>query len=252
MQKLILFLLLIPFTAAAQTDSIAHGLYKWKQPASLNRISSVILFEGKTHDFEWMQMKANAFTSPKEIKQKVAADEELLLIVKTGILKFRLKDSLHILVPGSVVLLMPGEAFSINSYNKSPCSFYTMRYRSKLPVNKLRADTTGGSLVIDWNNVPVKPNDRGSRRDLFDRPTAMARRFEMHVTTLKDGYSSHAPHTHLHEEIVLNIDNDSEMLIGNKKYNGQTGDFYFLTSGILHGVKNDGKGECSYFAFRFE
>lgn len=244
-------LLFINVCVTAQTDTIAHGLYRWKEPATSKAISSAILFEGKSHDFKWMQMKANTVSSLKELQLKVAGDEELLLIVKSGLLKLVIKDSLYTLVSGCIALLMPGEKFSLKNDNASS-SFYTMRYKSKLPVNKLRGDTAGGSLVIDLNKVSVKTNARGFRRDFFDRATAMSRRFEMHVTTLKDGYSSHDPHTHPHEEIILNIGNKTEMLIGDKKYNGNAGDFYFLTSGILHGVKNDGKGLCTYFAFRFE
>ena len=244
-------LLFINICVTAQTDTIAHGLYRWKEPATSKVISSTILFEGKSHDFEWMQMKANTVSSLKELKLKVAGDEELLLIVKSGLLKLAIKDSLYTLVCGSIALLMPGEKFRLKNDDTSS-SFYTMRYKSKLPVNKLRGDTAGGSLVIDWNKVSVKTNARGFRRDFFDRATAMGRRFEMHVTSLKDGFSSHDPHMHPHEEIILNIDNKTEMLIGDKKYKGNAGDFYFLTSGILHGVKNDGQGLCSYFAFRFE
>ena len=80
----------------------------------------------------------------------------------------------------------------------------------------------------------------------------MQKRFEMHITTLKEGLSSHDPHTHRAEEIILMINGETEMLIGDKNYQGKTGDFYYAGSNMLHGIKNIGQAACMYFAIQFE
>jgi (S)-ureidoglycine aminohydrolase len=80
----------------------------------------------------------------------------------------------------------------------------------------------------------------------------MSRRFEMHVTTLNEGIKSHEPHTHRAEEIVLVLENKTEMQIGEKFFKGGEGDVYFLGSNVPHAIRNDGKGTCTYFAFQFE
>ena len=46
---------------------------------------------------------------------------------------------------------------------------------------------------------------------------------------------SHAAHTHSAEEIILIIDNKTEMQIGDKFYKGDTGDIYYIGSNISHG-----------------
>jgi (S)-ureidoglycine aminohydrolase len=68
-----------------------------------------------------------------------------------------------------------------------------MKYRSQLPMDKDRGKEAGGSLVIDWNELPFNPHDKGGIRRYFDRATAMCERFEMHVTTLNEGLKSHEP-----------------------------------------------------------
>jgi len=119
-------------------------------------------------------------------------------------------------------------------------------------VMQERGKTSGGSMIVDWNKIPFKPHGNGGIRNFFERPTAMSRRLEMHVSTLKPGLKSHEPHTHRAEEIVLMIDHTSEMQIGNKFYKGEPGSIYYLGSNMLHAIRNDGAEACTYFAFQFE
>jgi (S)-ureidoglycine aminohydrolase len=247
--------LLLPHFAMAQEDSLSSGIYLWKEPVKETKktISPVVLFEGETHDMEWLQMSADLIISPPEKNDiEVPANEEHLLIIKSGAITIIIKDSTHTIGAGSIALLMPGETYSLQSKDGDSCRYYVMKYRSKLPVNTERGKTSGNSLVKDWNSIEFKPHDKGGIRKYFERPTAMCKRFEMHVTTLKEGIKSHDPHTHKAEEIVLIIDGKTEMQIGDKFYKGHAGDVYYLGSDVLHAIRNDGKGTCTYFAFQFE
>jgi (S)-ureidoglycine aminohydrolase len=174
------------------------------------------------------------------------------LLIKHGLLTLQIKDSTWTLGPGSVALLLPGEKFSLQNQGADECTFYVMKYRSKFPIDTIRAKSSGGSLVRDWNKIPFEPHDKGGIRKYFERPTAMCKRFEMHVTTLKEGIKSHEPHTHRAEEIVLIINNKTEMQIGEKFFKGADGDIYYLGSNVPHAIRNDGDGTCTYFAFQFE
>lgn len=255
MKKYKILLLTLVFLNAtsgiAQSDTIAHGVYHWP-PSERGINTSRIVFKGTTRDFSQIEMRAHVLAGNNHRKFRVPGSEELLVLVISGTVQLHWKDSVSFLPGGSIALMMPGEKISLSPGDTVPVLYYTMHYRSKLPVDLHRGATAGGSFVINWNNVPVKSNARGFRRDYFDRATALCRRFEMHITTLQEGLASHDPHQHPHEEIILNLDNKTEMLIGDKKFKGAASDFYYLTSGILHGIKNDGKGPCSYFAFRFE
>ncbi len=250
-----LLYILLPFFVMAQQDSLSSGMYSWKQPKKKNNknISSVVLFEGKVHDMEWLQMSANMI-SPSKIKNNltVPANEEYLIIIKSGSLTLAVKNSTYTIGAGSIALLMPGEIFSLQKEDYDPCKYYVMKYRSRQAMDAARGKTAGGSLVKDWSKVEFKPHDKGGIRNFYERPTAMCKRFEMHVTTLKEGIKSHEPHTHRAEEIVLVTDNKTEMQISDKLYKGGEGSIYYLGSNVSHAIRNDGVGTCTYFAFQFE
>lgn len=252
MKKLLIILSFIPFAVFSQQDSVQSGTYKWSEPgaAKQNRISSAVLLEGKVHDFEWMQINANTISGKKNIKLTVPSNQEQLIIIKSGNCSIKINDTVFFLTPGSVAVLMPGQKYSVKKTSNEDCKFFTMKYRSKQPVNLQRG---GSSFVKVWETIPFKPNTiGGGRRDYFEHPTAMQKRFEMHVTTLKEGLRSHDPHTHRAEEIVLMIEGNTEMQAGDKLYKGNSGDFYYLGTNILHGIKNIGTKSCMYFAFQFE
>lgn len=244
---------LLPLFVRSQTDSLLSGLYAWKEPAKQNAVSSAVLFEGKVQDMQWLQMSANRLASSgAKVESKIPADEEHLMIVKSGSLRCFLKDSAYTLGAGSVALLLPGENFSLQNENSEPCQFYLMKYRSKLPVDAERGRAAGGHLIKDWNRIEFKPHDKGGRRDFFERPTAMCKRMEMHVSTLNPGLKSHDPHTHRAEEIVLVTDGETEMQIRDRFYKGSVGSLYYLGSNVSHAIQNNGTKPCTYFAFQFE
>ena len=255
MRKVFLhLLLLLPLFSSAQ-NTIESKMYSWKKPATKvqDNLYTTSLFEGVAHDMEYMQMSANAITpAKKKTTLQVPANEEHLLLIKGGTLTLAIKDSTWTIGGGSIALLLPGEKYSVQNASKDSCTYFVLKYRSKLPMDVTRGTKEGGSFVRDWKKITYKPHDKGGTRKYFERPTPMCKRLEMHVTTLNEGIRSHDPHTHRAEEIVLVIDNKTEMQIGDKFYKGGPGDMYFLGSNISHAIRNDGKGTCTYFAFQFE
>lgn len=251
MKRLLVFFFFLPCWLFAQKDSVLSGAYNWKEPsASRNSISSVVLLEGKVHDFEWMQLSANSLSGRTAIQQLVTDAQEQLLIVKSGNVIIRLADSSFTLTPNSVVVLMPGEHYSLTNASETPAYFYSMKYKSRYASDKQRG---GHSFVKVWETIPFEPNNNGGgRRDFFEQPTIMQKRFEMHVTTLKEGLKSHEPHTHRAEEIVLIIEGETEMQLGNEIVKTSGGGFYYLGSNVSHAIKNIGTKPATYFAIQFE
>ncbi len=250
LQLLSLFLLIV-MKISAQQDSVLSGAYTWKQTAiQKNKISTQVLLQGKVHDFNWMQLSANTLFGNKKIKQEIPAALEKVIIVKSGNCEIKLNDTTFILTPGSMAILMPGQKYILKNSGLGFCEFYSMSYISKQPMNTVRG---GKSFVKIWENIAYKPNTNGGgRRDFFERPTVMQKRFEMHVTTLKAGIKSHEPHTHRAEEIVLIMDGQTEMQLGDSIVKTEVGGFYYLGSNVLHAIKNIGTNPCTYFAFQFE
>ncbi len=251
MKKLITILFLLPFTGFAQKDSIASGAYNWQQPAvQKNKLASTVLVEGKAHDFEWMQLSANAIYGTKPVDQNVPANLEEMIIIKYGAVRIHFRDSTFVLTPNSVAVLMPGEKYSLQNAMNEHTEFYSIKYRRESrAMNKI----PNGSFVKIWETIPFKPNNTGGgRRDFFEQPTVMQKRFEIHVSTLKEGMRSHDPHTHKAEEIVLLIEGDTEMQIGDQFKKVNAGGFYYLGSNVLHAIKNVGTKPSTYFAIQFE
>ncbi len=243
---------LLPVVCFGQLPVIASKKYSWVTPTaeSQKNLKASIIFEGAAHDMESIQMSANTLGSNDKITLRVPYNEEHLLLVKEGKLSITIQDKTWSVGPGSIALLVRGEDFKLQKAGDDSCNFYLMKYRSKLPINKTAASE--GSFVKDWDEIVFKPHDKGGIRNYFEKATPMSKRFEMHVTTLKEGIKSHDPHTHRAEEIVLVIDNKTEMQIGDQFYKGGTGDIYYLGSNVPHAIQNIGTGTCTYFAFQFE
>lgn len=174
-------------------------------------------------------------------------DEELI-IIQDGILTVTINNETKELGKGSVLLIMPNDNQMMNNLGKSDVSYYVLIYKSKTPR---KSQEVAKSQMVDWNSITFKPHDKGGRRDFFDRPTAMFNRVEMHVTTLNEGLNSHPPHKHIAEEMILMVDGNARMQIGENFYEGSKGDLFFLPSNQLHNLTNIGKSSTTYFAFQF-
>jgi (S)-ureidoglycine aminohydrolase len=259
------FLIMTPLWASAQTmlkeefPPLQSIKYSWRKPLEKDgkHLLSTVLFQGQGYDMEYVQVSACALTK-KEISRQVPANEEHLIIVKSGSISISFRESTWSLTPGSVALLMPDEKYKIQNPEKDPGLFYLMKYRSKSAPDPERGKVSGGSFVKEWNRLAAKKHARGAVRPYFETPTVMCKRFEMHVTTLDAGLRSHDPHRHRAEEIILMLEDNSgshaktEMQIGDSFFKGEAGDLYYVGSELLHGIRNDGSGPCSYFAFQFE
>jgi XRE family transcriptional regulator, regulator of sulfur utilization len=103
-----------------------------------------------------------------------------------------------------------------------------------------------GPAVWDWDALPAKPTDVGAIRDLVRQPTATLDELEMHITTLKPGLSSHAPHTHPNEELVIIREGIVETLSGGTWRRLGPGSVIFNASNSPHALRNVGTTPATY------
>jgi quercetin dioxygenase-like cupin family protein len=102
------------------------------------------------------------------------------------------------------------------------------------------------SQVFDWDSVKPREVAYGSARQFFRAPTVTLAELEMHVTTLNAGQTSHAPHQHANEELIILREGTLETLsLGEWKRVGP-GSIIFNASNDLHGVRNVGTGPATY------
>ena len=109
-----------------------------------------------------------------------------------------------------------------------------------------------GSGVFDWNTIQAKPTEVGSVRSFFKARTATLDELEMHVTTLKPGMTSHAPHRHPNEELIIVKQGTVETLSNGEWKRVGPGSVIFNASNQLHGLRNVGTDEAIYHVINWK
>jgi (S)-ureidoglycine aminohydrolase len=253
---MMLLLILFCFSTSllAQQPSIESGVYRWNEAeiTSSDIRARRHFFKGSTLDLAYLELHATTLAPGQPLHPLHSHEQrEELIIIKAGSVEVAIEQERQVLGPGSVALVMPGDQHNLTNVGSDSASFYILLYTAKAKSDPQRATEAGGSLIVNWEDVPFKKRKKGGSRSFFERPTAMLERLEMHVTTLNPGIQSHPPHTHRPAEIILMLEGESEEFIDGQSYRAQAGDLYFLGSETLHTIKNTGKQPCTYFAFQF-
>ena len=108
------------------------------------------------------------------------------------------------------------------------------------------------STVFDWNSIAVKQTDVGSVRQFFRTPTITLDELECHVTTLNPGLSSHAPHKHVNEELIIIREGNVETLTNGEWKKSGPGSVIFNASNQLHALKNIGTTPAVYHVINWK
>lgn len=238
---------------AQKNDSLLSAVYYWNKLEAKNedrRVRRQVL-EGKTFALNYFEIHASTVAPGKAPHPPhVHDDYEEMIIVKEGTVKITIAGKSEILGPGSIAFAMPGDEHGIENAGTTPATYFILKYKGKKP-NIERGKQSGGSFMLNWNDLPTKNTGKGYRRDFFNRATSQLNQFEMHTTALNADSVSHAPHTHVQEEIVLILRGNVTMHINGKLFPASAGDLVFLSSGIPHALLNTGKEQCEYFAFQW-
>jgi quercetin dioxygenase-like cupin family protein len=102
------------------------------------------------------------------------------------------------------------------------------------------------SSVFDWNAMAVRQTEFGSSRQIVRTPTVTLDELEMHFTTLNPGQTSHAPHTHVNEELIIMREGTVETLSNGEWKKLGPGSVIFNASNQLHGIRNVGTTPAAY------
>lgn len=248
------FAVIITSGLMAQSDSLKSGVFAWNNLKTQNvegRERKQVL-TGRSLDLAELEVHITTLEKGQSPHgAHVHNDFEELIIVKEGKLKVTIKDSNKILGPGGIALALKGDKHSFQNASEEPVSYYVLKFKPKSIINVNQESEAGGSFAKDWSELVMKKTDKGESRGIFNRPTTLFKRFEMHATALNPGIASHAPHTHRAEEIILMIKGNVTQQIGQAFYKVTAGDLIFLASGDLHASKNTGSELCGYFAIQW-
>jgi mannose-6-phosphate isomerase-like protein (cupin superfamily) len=97
-----------------------------------------------------------------------------------------------------------------------------------------------------------KSTPANTQRSIVDTLTATLAKLEMHETTVPAGGAPHAPHRHIHEELLVIRTGVMEVLQGTVTRMAKPGDVVFMASNEWHGLKNPGTTPATYLVIRID
>jgi quercetin dioxygenase-like cupin family protein len=106
--------------------------------------------------------------------------------------------------------------------------------------------------AFTWEELAARPlSSNGLSRQILRDPTATLDQLEFHITTLPPGKTSHAPHRHPNEEIIIIKEGTLEALVDGVEKKLGPGSFIFQASNHLHGIKNVGDVPATYYVINW-
>ncbi len=245
--------LFITTGAMAAIDSLHAAEYKLSN-AKVQKVGILekrLVASGSTLDVKQFDVYVNTLPAGKAFTSTNADSKfEQLIVVKSGTIKLTVGDSSKTVGPGSLALVLAGDKMTFENNTAGPVSWYAMNYQTKMEDIK-RGHDAGPSFIKDWNALRVGKSAKGETRNVYDRPTTMFERFDVHATVLNNGFNSHDPHTHRAEELILMIDGECQFQIGQEKFMAQNGDAVLMGSKVLHAAQNIGSKPCGYYAIQW-
>jgi quercetin dioxygenase-like cupin family protein len=108
------------------------------------------------------------------------------------------------------------------------------------------------SCFVNWADLKWTATKQGARCQVFDAPTPTLANLEFHITTLNPGESPHTPHRHADEEIMILKEGTVASIQGDKTNTVEAGGIVFEASNELHGLKNIGTNQATYYVFKYD
>ena len=115
-----------------------------------------------------------------------------------------------------------------------------------LAVAAAQAPSALPSSGWDWATIAVRETKVGAVRQVVRAPTATLDELEIHITTLNPGQTSHPPHQHPNEELLIVKDGTVEALVAGEWKRLGVGSVIFQASNQPHAIRNAGTGPATY------
>lgn len=103
-----------------------------------------------------------------------------------------------------------------------------------------------GPAVFHWDDLKPEKSAVGAHASICDQPTATVDQLEMHVGMLNPGETSHPPHRHVNEELIVLKEGTCETLSNGQWVRVEAGSVVFNASNSLHGFRNVGQWPAIY------
>jgi XRE family transcriptional regulator, regulator of sulfur utilization len=104
------------------------------------------------------------------------------------------------------------------------------------------------SNVYKHEAIPYKSeHEKKKGRRFFAGANRSGFGLEMHETILAPGTETHAPHKHVHEEIIIVVEGTVEAYIDGKTEKAEAGSVIYYASNQMHSAKNAGTVPSRYY-----
>jgi quercetin dioxygenase-like cupin family protein len=114
-------------------------------------------------------------------------------------------------------------------------------------IRPYAAQTPLPSGIFSYDQLKVQKNSTTEIRQMFTGATHSGYRVDLHETVLTAGQMPHAPHRHVHEELLLLREGTLEVTVGTKTSRLGPGSAVYIASNEEHGWKNVGASAAKYF-----
>ncbi len=105
------------------------------------------------------------------------------------------------------------------------------------------------SAAFRYEDLTPKKNGPMTQRQILTGLTHSGYKVDLHETELAAGQAPHAPHQHVHEEMVLVRQGELEVTISGRATRIGAGSVAFIASNQMHGWRNTGSAPARYFVF---
>ena len=119
-------------------------------------------------------------------------------------------------------------------------------------AHKVNVQSTLPAGAYNWKDINVVQTSKGERRDVFNAPTETLEQLELHITTLNPGDSSHAPHHHPNEELIIIKEGNVTAMVAGKWQQVGPGSIVYEAANTLHAIRNTGSTRTTYYALQWK
>jgi quercetin dioxygenase-like cupin family protein len=107
--------------------------------------------------------------------------------------------------------------------------------------------TTLPPKVYHSAQIPYAGDEKKKGRRFFYGPEHSGFNLEMHETVLGPGTTTHAPHTHEHEEIIIVVEGSVRVSVDGRNETAETGSVIYYEPNRPHSLSNAGTMPCRYY-----
>jgi quercetin dioxygenase-like cupin family protein len=103
--------------------------------------------------------------------------------------------------------------------------------------------------VVPWDDQRKREHEHGFMMPFIGAEIG-AKNFSVHVSVIRAGEASHAPHVHEGEEVIFMLEGTAEVTVGDEVRTVGPNSAIYYTPNVPHGLRNIGTTDMRYLVVR--